>query len=201
MMREPESGSSKRVADAYAHFLVMSGQAAKAVPILRRLAERAPLNFGPGRDLAHAMLTAFQYDECLALCDSLEVRFPGETSYMNYFRAYVYMLQGKIDKALEVGEISQVGRSFLIPIYWLDGQKEKAWAELESIKGSEMYSLHRMELLVLEEKYDQALDSLEAFATARPVLIKHFIHYPLFAPMEDNPRFRALMQGMNTPGY
>jgi TolB-like protein/tetratricopeptide (TPR) repeat protein/predicted Ser/Thr protein kinase len=183
----------------YGTFLMLSGQCEEAVAIRRREAQADPLNFGPNRNLANVLVNCQEFEECIALCNQLKVRFPDEETHMDYFMAIAYMGLGQIDKALEAGKKSPGG--YMAPIYWLSGAKDEAWQLVNDSEADPTNNLNRIALMVLEEDYDQAMDVLEEWAEARPVLAKFIINYPLFEPLHEQLRYQELMRKMNIPGY
>jgi hypothetical protein len=98
-----------------------------------------------------------------------------------------------------VGKKSPGG--YLAPIYWLSGAKDKAWQLVNSSEADPTNNLNRISLLILEEDYDQAMDVLEEWAEARPVLAKFTIPNAFYEPLRQQPRFVELMRKMNIPGY
>jgi TolB-like protein/predicted Ser/Thr protein kinase len=185
----------------YRMFLMLSGQCDEAVAVARRAAALDPLNTAPSRELAVTLINCNEFAECIELLRALEERF-GDAIPLNYFRAEAYLGLGQIEEAVAAADSAETGKSSVAFVYWLAGRRDEAWELVggrETVDPSSMSI--RILLLVLEEDYDQAIDLLEQFARARPVVTKFSLNFFLLEPLRDQPRYRELMRSMNIPGY
>ncbi len=191
------------VLDGFGGFLWLSGQCDEGIGILQKAADLSPLNFGPSRQLASALLNCGEFEECIRLTTLLMDRFQGETTHMNYFLAWSYAGLGKMDEAVAATENGVVSLDALTYVYWLAGRKDEAWDLAGGRDGNDPSQVHNKAiLLMLEGEHDQAIDLFEQGLNASPALTKFYMLNKLVQDLlKDEPRFKELMRSMNVPGY
>lgn len=187
----------------YGTFLLLSGQCDEGIRILRKAADLSPLDFGPSRNLANALLNCWKFEEGIQLTTALMDRFQDETTHMKYFLAYGYAGLGRMEEAVAAVESEGVSVDAKIYVYWLAGRKDEAWDLAGGRDGNNPAQAHnKAMLLILEGDYDQAIDVYKQGVKAFPALTKFIIltNY-VQEPLKDEPRFQELMRSINVPGY
>jgi adenylate cyclase len=166
----------------HAYYEYQSGQYKKALQILNRSLEENQLNVPAHSVRCYCLLKLGKYEEALHYFDSLPPEIVVEEDELG-IRTLAYLLMQQENEALElVRELEHRAQkpegfranSFLIFVYALQGEKQKAWdwVKREKEKKSAFLLLHftdpLMENLKAEPWYQETLDEVFSFSPPSP---------------------------------
>jgi TolB-like protein/Flp pilus assembly protein TadD len=190
-----------RILAAYSRHTAERGHAEAAIDAGRRAIALDPLNFHTHRTVGIALLDARQYPQALAAFQTAISLQPdylrnyvlaGETQY--YMGAYE-----AARKSCEMAPADQLGQKCLAMTYRKLGRNDDAEAMLRKLRAAEGDTGADDYAAIYAQWGDtaQALEWLETAVRLRNPDLMDLNRQPLFEPLHEEPRFRAIVRQLN----